>query len=80
MVNFIKMKRRQTEVKFIAADKETVKQMLIEGGHGGYSYVTKKERIFSIILKGVDSSYSPEEVREDIISKSQDKQRRKTVE
>lgn len=55
-----------TVLKCEAAKKEEVKEALKATRHEGFSFVTKQERVHSTIMKGVDASFSPEEVKEEL--------------
>lgn len=57
---------RATEVK------KGVMEILRLTKHTGHGYVTREERIFTMMLKGVDASFSPDEVKLELTNKITD--------
>lgn len=57
-VSFNKAAGGRTIINCVPAVKEAVKDVLINQGYHGFSYVTTEERIYTRILKGIDASFS----------------------
>lgn len=69
--NFENGRQGKTVINLMAKDKQKVVKVLVETNHSGHGYVTKEERIFSIMLKGIGEIFTAEEVKRELEEKLQ---------